>query len=183
MRYFRRFRRDCAKGLREGIARRDCAKGVRGDWIRHQPESTLEQNQRAWASFFLWLVYYQHHIHGELTSPSEFWRRRRRPVLSLLPAWRVMPGTNAFNFIPAVDVFRSTGNDGAYSDVLHVAANFAGTVLDEWKKLMPSKMREPIQFSSACNVRYIREAHRRKTCPMATRLGIKPPTYTIFKPM
>ena len=94
-----------------------------------------------------------------------------------------MPGNNAFNFISAVDVFRSTGNDGAYSDVLHIAANFAGTVLDEWKKLMPYEMREPIQFSPACNVRYIREAHRRKTCPMATRLGIKLPTYTISKPM
>ena len=27
-----------------------------------------------------------HQIHGELTPSSEFWRRRRRPVLSLLPA-------------------------------------------------------------------------------------------------
>ena len=93
-----------------------------------------------------------------------------------------MPGTNAFNFISALDVSRSTGTDGAYSDVLHVAANFAGTVLDEWRKLRPSTMREHIQFYPTRNVRLIREAHSRQTYPLANRISITSPTYAIFKP-
>jgi hypothetical protein len=49
-----------------------------------------------------------------------------------------MSGTNDFYFLSALDTFRSTAADGAYSDMLHVAANFVGTVLGEWRKLRPS---------------------------------------------
>ena len=78
-----------------------------------------------------------------------------------------MPGTNAFYFISALDtpeVQVKTAPIQTY--LLHAAANFVGTVLDEWRTLRPSLEFYRGNLSSfirpATLVAY-REAHRPRT--------------------